>query len=100
MPEFLQDGREVLAAGSKGLRDGTSRVFVVAMVLFHFANAPGGVYLGLFMKQDLAPGGPATHCLRDQHDNLDARGTGGRKAGRPDKIQAAPGWPRRSVRAD
>jgi MFS family permease len=23
------------------------------MVLFHFSNAPGGVYLGLFMKQDL-----------------------------------------------
>jgi MFS family permease len=26
---------------------------VVAMVLFHVANAPGGVYLGLFLKRDL-----------------------------------------------
>jgi MFS family permease len=28
-------------------------VFVAAMVLFHAANAPGGVYLGLFLKRDL-----------------------------------------------
>jgi MFS family permease len=28
-------------------------VFVAAMVLFHCANAPGGVYLGLFLKRDL-----------------------------------------------
>jgi MFS family permease len=28
--------------------------FVAAMVLFHVANAPGGVYLGLFLKRDLA----------------------------------------------
>jgi MFS family permease len=48
----LED-RERLAEGSKGLRDVTLWVFVAAMVLFHFANAPGGVYLGLFMKQDL-----------------------------------------------
>lgn len=27
--------------------------FVVMMVLFHFCNAPGGVYLGLFLKRDL-----------------------------------------------
>ena len=27
--------------------------FVVAMILFHAANAPGGVYLGLFLKRDL-----------------------------------------------
>ena len=27
--------------------------FVVAMVLFHAANAPGGVYLGLFLSRDL-----------------------------------------------
>jgi MFS family permease len=38
---------------SKGLRDATLWVFVAAMVLFHFCNAPAGVYLGLFMKQDL-----------------------------------------------
>ena len=28
-------------------------VFVAAMILFHAANAPGGVYLGLFLKRDL-----------------------------------------------
>jgi MFS family permease len=28
-------------------------VFVLAMILFHAANAPGGVYLGLFLKRDL-----------------------------------------------
>src|SRR5204862_4565877 len=28
-------------------------VFVAAMVLYHAANAPGGVYLGLFLKRDL-----------------------------------------------
>ena len=27
--------------------------FVAAMVLFHVANAPGGVYLGLFLSRDL-----------------------------------------------
>lgn len=27
--------------------------FIVAMVLFHFCNAPAGVYLGLFLKRDL-----------------------------------------------
>jgi MFS family permease len=41
------------AAKGKGLRDATLWVFVAAMVLFHFSNAPGGVYLGLFLKQDL-----------------------------------------------
>jgi MFS family permease len=28
-------------------------VFIAAMVLFHAANAPGGVYLGLFLSRDL-----------------------------------------------
>ena len=28
-------------------------IFVAAMILFHAANAPGGVYLGLFLKRDL-----------------------------------------------
>jgi MFS family permease len=28
-------------------------VFVLAMILFHAANAPGGVYLSLFLKRDL-----------------------------------------------
>src|SRR5262249_31751057 len=27
--------------------------FVVAMISFHVANSPGGVYLGLFLKRDL-----------------------------------------------
>jgi MFS family permease len=39
--------------GSLGLRDTTLWVFVAAMVLFHTANAPGGVYLGLFLKNGL-----------------------------------------------
>ena len=34
-------------------RDPGLWAFVVAMVLFHAANAPGGVYLGLFLKSDL-----------------------------------------------
>jgi MFS family permease len=34
-------------------RDRTLWMFVAAMVLFHVANAPGGVYLGLFLKRDL-----------------------------------------------
>jgi MFS family permease len=34
--------------------------FIAAMILFHTAAAPGGVYLGLFLKQDL---GAADHFL-------------------------------------
>jgi MFS family permease len=34
-------------------RDGRLWAFVVAMVLFHAAAAPGGAYLGLFVKHDL-----------------------------------------------
>jgi MFS family permease len=34
-------------------RDASLWVFVAAMVLYHAANAPGGVYLGLFLKRDL-----------------------------------------------
>ena len=34
-------------------RDGSLWAFVVAMVLFHAAAAPGGAYLGLFVKHDL-----------------------------------------------
>ncbi len=45
-------------------RDRSLIVFVVAMVLFHFANAPGGVYLGLFVKQDLdAPDRLLSYCF-------------------------------------
>jgi predicted MFS family arabinose efflux permease len=53
VPAPFPEALEAMAVGNKGLRDATLWVFVVAMVLFHFANAPGGVYLGLFMKQDL-----------------------------------------------
>jgi MFS family permease len=34
-------------------KDATLWVFLAAIVLFHAANAPGGVYLGLFIKRDL-----------------------------------------------
>jgi MFS family permease len=34
-------------------RDPGLWAFVVAMILYHAANAPGGVYLGLFLKRDL-----------------------------------------------
>lgn len=39
--------------GALHLKDPAVWTFVVAMVLFHFANAPPGAYLGLFLKQDL-----------------------------------------------
>jgi MFS family permease len=39
--------------GVGGRRDGVLWLFVTAMILFHIANAPGGVYLGLFLKTDL-----------------------------------------------
>jgi MFS family permease len=38
-------------------RDAALWSFIAAMVLFHTANAPGGVYLGLFLARDL--GAPA-----------------------------------------
>jgi MFS family permease len=34
-------------------RDASLWSFIAAMVLFHTANAPGGVYLGLFLTRDL-----------------------------------------------
>ncbi len=34
-------------------KDAGLRAFVAAMILYHAANAPGGVYLGLFLKRDL-----------------------------------------------
>lgn len=41
--------------GDRGLRlrDPVLWAFVAAMVLFHFANAPPGAYLGIFLKEDL-----------------------------------------------
>jgi MFS family permease len=44
---------QAAAKPGRGLHDGVLWIFVAAMVLFHVANAPGGVYLGLFMKRDL-----------------------------------------------
>ncbi len=34
-------------------RDAALWTFMAAMILYHAANAPGGVYLGLFLKRDL-----------------------------------------------
>jgi len=44
---------EPTPAGGRLPRDPALWTFVVAMVLYHAANAPGGVYLGLFLKRDL-----------------------------------------------
>jgi MFS family permease len=52
-------GPVAIAADSAGevgrstWRDPALWSFIVAMVLFHSANAPGGVYLGLFLSRDL-----------------------------------------------
>lgn len=43
----------VSAATGVGWRDRTLLLFVLAMILFHVANSPPGVYLGLFMRRDL-----------------------------------------------
>jgi MFS family permease len=51
-PRPSQNGDPTGEAGL-GLKDRTLWVFVAAMILFHMANAPGGVYLGLFLKTDL-----------------------------------------------
>lgn len=39
--------------GRSPWRDAALWCFIGAMVLFHSANAPGGVYLGLFLERDL-----------------------------------------------
>ena len=44
-------------------RDGRLWAFVVAMVLFHAAAAPGGAYLGLFVKKDLGASDGFLPCL-------------------------------------
>ncbi len=48
-------GQAIKANPSSGWfpRDATLWVFMAAMILYHAANAPGGVYLGLFIKRDL-----------------------------------------------
>ncbi|HZV07432.1 MAG TPA: MFS transporter [Gemmataceae bacterium] len=53
-PEWLPRGADATPlANGHPWRDGSLWVFVAAMVLFHAAAAPGGAYLGLFVKQDL-----------------------------------------------
>jgi MFS family permease len=39
--------------GGPPSKDAGLWAFVAAMILYHAANAPGGVYLGLFLKRDL-----------------------------------------------
>jgi MFS family permease len=41
------------APAGQGWKDARLWVFVAAMVLFHTANSPGGVYLSLFLQHDL-----------------------------------------------
>jgi MFS family permease len=56
-----EGGEASPSASENAARDGQFRLsgapglwmFVAAMVLFHVANAPGGVYLRLFLKRDL-----------------------------------------------
>jgi MFS family permease len=50
-PEAADAGRS--GADRSPWRDATLWSFIAAMVLFHAANAPGGVYLGLFLERDL-----------------------------------------------
>ncbi len=52
-PHHVNNGTRPSSTPYVWYRDGSLCVFVVAMVLFHVANAPGGTYLGLFLKQDL-----------------------------------------------
>ncbi len=86
---------------NRGLRDGTLWVFVTAVVLFHFANAPAGIYLARFLEGDLAAPAPGSRLrVRHQHDRLDAAGAA---AGRwADRIGRRPlliaGWATMAVR--
>ena len=54
-PEVSGPDRADPAAGParSPWRDAALWSFIAAMVLFHAANAPGGVYLGLFLSSDL-----------------------------------------------
>jgi MFS family permease len=47
------EGRDDSPPRAAWWRDRGLLAFVAAMVLYHAANAPGGVYLGLFLKRDL-----------------------------------------------
>ena len=51
-------------AGGRLPKDPGLWAFVAAMVLYHAANAPGGVYLGLYMKRELhAPERMLSHAF-------------------------------------
>ena len=52
---LVQAGDELASSPPDGWlpKDAGLWAFIAAMVLFHAANAPGGVYLGLFLKRDL-----------------------------------------------
>jgi MFS family permease len=49
----IKDDRVISSAPRWFMKDVGPWAFVVAMVLFHAANAPGGVYLGLFLNREL-----------------------------------------------
>lgn len=53
MPPTPPNSGSAAQPDSPGLKDRNVWVFVAAMILFHVANAPGGVYLGLFLTTDL-----------------------------------------------
>ena len=66
---FIREGGSKAASATEAPLNATSKksevtashdaalwCFAAAMILFHFCNAPGGVYLGLFLKQDLEAG--------------------------------------------
>lgn len=49
----LADNSGKDSTSALGLKNRMLWVFVAAMILFHVANAPGGIYLGLFLSSDL-----------------------------------------------
>jgi MFS family permease len=53
LPSARADETTEIPMAGRGFRDPVLWTFVVAMVLFHAAAAPGGVYLGLYLKRDL-----------------------------------------------
>jgi MFS family permease len=52
-PDAIENGRGGKSARGWFPKDAALWVFMAAMILYHAANAPGGVYLGLFMRRDL-----------------------------------------------
>ncbi len=52
-PSQISDDSKPNQTGGRAPRDAGLWAFAAAMVLYHAANAPGGVYLGLFLKREL-----------------------------------------------